>query len=302
MQSVEKSKVLIPEKVVGFKTDFIEFPLNNNETIIYALSIGFNEDQLNKKHFRFTYEFSDDFSVFPTYAAVIPLKQLDLFATCPGIPDFNFMSALHGEESIEIVKPLPPNTILVYQIEIVDVEDKGKGTVFSVQTKIYGKDDKTLYSIVTSTLFVRGLNGEGVKSKGPLKNVLPKIPNTTPLKEMTVKTTPNQALYYRIGGNDPNPLHVDPDMAALGGFDKPILHGLCFYGITARCAYDLFCDDKPENLFSFKARFTSHVFPGESLIAQFWKGSGNNLIVSLKNVERGTQVLVGEIVLRNAKL
>lgn len=300
--SVEKSKVLDPKKTIGYKSNMMEFPINSRDTIIYALSIGFNEDPLNSKHFKFTYELSDDYSVFPTYSAVIPIGNLaEIMESCPGIPSFNLTTILHGEEWVDLVKPLPTSGSVLYQAEIVDLEDKGKGTVVCIQVKIYSKEDKSLLAVATSNLFARGLKGEGVKSVGPLKNTLPKIPTTQPFKQVTTKTHPNQAFYYRVGGNDPNPLHADPDVATAVGFEKPILHGLCTYGIAAKYAYELFCDDKQENLLSFKARMTSHVFPGESLNIQYWKGSGNSLIVSVKNVERGTQVLIGEITLKTAK-
>jgi acyl dehydratase len=302
-QNVEKSKKLEPSKVIGFKSKVLEFPINSKNTIIYALSIGFNQDPMNKKEFKFTYELSDDFSVFPTYSSVIPLGDLaDVLGACPGIPDFNMMSLLHGEEWIEFIKPLPTSGTVLYQSEIVDLEDKGKGTVICIQIRVWSKEDNTLLSIITCNLFVRGLKGEGIKSVGPLKTAFPKVPKDKPTKEVTIKTTPNQALYYRIGGNDPNPLHVDPDMSIMGGFEKPILHGMCFYGIAAKAAYDLFCTENIENLATFKARLTSHVIPGESLTVQFWKGSSiNSLVVVVKNVERGTQCLVGEITLKNSK-
>ena len=257
---------------------------------------------MNKDHFKFTYELSDDFAVFPTYVSVIPINSLaDLLGSCPGIPEFNLMSLLHGEEWVEILKPIPTSGTLLYESEIADLEDKGKGTVICIQVRIYNKEDKSLLAIVTSNLFVRGLKGNGIKSRGPLKSAIPKTPKTEPFKSVTFKTYPNQALYYRIGGNDANPLHVDPDMAAMGGFDKPILHGLCTYGMAGKAAYELFCEGDKDSFTIFKARMTSHVIPGESLTFRFWKGEGNTLIVSVKNVERGTEVMVGEIKLKNSK-
>jgi acyl dehydratase len=303
MENTEKSKVLNEKRTIGFKSQVMEFPIDPKETIIYALSIGFNEDQMNKKHFKFTYELSDEFSVFPSFVSVIPIKDLaDLFGNCPGIPEFNMMSLLHGEEWIEFIKPLPTSGSVLYQAEIVDVEDKGKGTVICVQVKVFGKEDKSIvHAIITSNVFVRGLNGQKIKSRGPLKTVLPKVPTSSPQKEAIVQTHPNQALYYRIGGNDPNPLHVDPDMSILGGFEKPILHGLCTYGMATKAAYELLGEEKIENLLFFKARLTSHVIPGESLSIQFWKGNGGSVIVAVKNLDRGTQVLVGEMMIKNPK-
>jgi acyl dehydratase len=298
----EKSTVLNVDKVIGFKLDWKTYVIKSKETMLYALSIGFNEDPLNKKHFKFTYELAEDFSVFPTYPAVFPINDsAELFANCKGIPEFNFMTLLHGEEWIEFHKPLPTSGQVKYRMEFIDVEDKGKGTLFCIQAKIWDMDEKINYASVISNIFVRGVKGNGAKSVGPLKTVLPKVPTIEPLKEVTIKTQPNQALYYRLGGNDPNPLHVDPDMSIMGGFEKPILHGMCSFGIAAKAAYELFCNDDAEKLLAFKARFTSHVIPGESLVISFWKGSGNNLIVSVKTAERKLQVLLGEITLKNAK-
>jgi acyl dehydratase len=295
-----KPNKLEQDKIIGFKSPMTEFPITQN-TIIYSLGIGFNDDQLNKNHQKFTYELNDDYSVFPTYASVIPINDLgNVLLKCPGIPEFNLMSLLHGEEWVDIFKPFPTSGSIKYQSEIIDVEDKGKGTVFCIHTKIFDNDQSVIAS-ATANLFVRGLKGEGAKSKGPLKYPLPKIPTSEPHKSSTYKTYNNQALYYRIGGNDLNPLHADPDMAAMGGFDKPILHGLCTFGMTARAAYDLYFQDDVTSLTSIKARMTSHVFPGETLSFNFWKGNGNNIIFSVKTVERGTQVLVGEITLKKIK-
>lgn len=300
---MEKSKLLVPSKVIGAKSKMIEFKIDPNNTIIYALAIGFNEDQMNTKHFKFTYELNDEFSVFPTYAGVIPINYFaEMIGSIEALPEFNMMSLLHGEEWIDFIKPFPISGAVLFQSEIIDLEDKGKGTVICIQIKIFNKEDNSLLASVISNLFVRGLKGDGVKSVGPLKKSMAKIPNSNPFKEMTIKTNSNQALYYRIGGNDLNPLHVDPEMSAMGGFDKPILHGMCTYGIAAKAAYDLFCNDKQENILNFKARFTSHVFPGESLNMQFWKGNTEgNFALAVKVVERGTTALVGEITLKNSK-
>jgi hypothetical protein len=212
------------------------------------------------------------------------------------------MTLLHGEEWIEIIKPLPTSGDLTFEMEFADLEDKGKGVVFCIQVKLKGKNDNTVYSVLYVNLFVRGLKGEGAKSNGILKGgQLAKVPTEKPFKEVTLKTHVNQALYYRLGGNDPNPLHVDPEMSAMGGFEKPILHGLCFFGMTAKAAYETFCDDKIENMLSYKARFTSHVIPGETLNIQFFKNGNNSIIASVSTVERKLQVLQGEFKFKSAK-
>ncbi len=299
---MEKPKKIIKDKVVGFKSEMTEYTSTAKDSILYALGIGFSEQQLNKSHFKFTYEFDDNFTAFPSQSCVISLKDaIDFIGSCPGLPELNPMMVLHGEEFVDYVSPLPSNnTVLQYEYEIADIEDKGKGTVICVQTKIYAKDENRLISVVHINIFARGLKGEGIKAVGPLKKMLPKIPKTDCYKDMTLKTHENQTFLYRIGGNDPNPLHIDPDFAAAGGFEKPILHGLCTYGLTMRAAFELFCGGDETKIASFYTRFTSHVFPGESLTFRFWKNGKNNLIVGAFNVERKTTVLVGEMTFKNA--
>lgn len=296
-----KPEAVIQSKVIGFKSKVFETTISSKDAALYALGIGFNNDPLNTKHFKFTYELSDNFTVFPTFSAIVPLKDsFDLYGNCPGIPEFNAMNLLHGEEWLSNHAPLPLDTPLQYQMEFVDVEDKGKGVVFCLETRIFGKEDKKLYSVTHCNTFVRKMKGNGAKAVGPLKRNLSKAPQSNPDKVIKLATSPNQALYYRLGGNDPNPLHVDPEMSSLGGFPKPILHGLCFYGVTARAAYDQYCNDEVDNFLSFNTRFTSHVIPGETLVCNFWK-KNEKLIVSVSTEERKQQVLIGEITLKNAK-
>lgn len=300
---VEKPKKIIIDKVIGYKTELIDYVSTSKDSILYALGIGFSEEQLNKSHFKFTYEFSDNFTAFPSQCCVIALKDLfDVLQKCPGLPEINPMGVLHGEEFVEFIAPLPTNnTPLVYQSELVDLEDKGKGTVICSQTKIFTKNDKKLISIVHGNIFARGLKGDGIKARGQLLKTLPKVPSSDCHKEIKLKTHVNQAFLYRIGGNDPNPLHIDPDFASAGGFEKPILHGLCTYGLTMRAAFELFCEGDETKISSLNTRFTSHVFPGESLNIKFWKHGPNSLVVAVYNVERKTQVLVGEMTFRNTK-
>lgn len=144
--------------------------------------------------------------------------------------------------------------------------------------------------------YIRGMGGFGFKGK--TQDIMPDIPTTKPNFTTEQATLPNQALLYRLSG-DPNPLHVDADMAALGGFDKPILHGLCQYGVSAKIIVQKLCNHDATKLKSISVRFTSHVFPGETLVMRGWV-EGASVIFEVSTKERGKVVIVGKAMLSEA--
>jgi acyl dehydratase len=103
-------------------------------------------------------------------------------------------------------------------------------------------------------------------------------------------TLPQQALLYRMASGDKNPLHADPGFAAFAGFDRPILHGLCTYGIVSKAVVESVLGGDPGLVSTFTARFSGHVFPGETLVTRIWS-EGDGHIVSTQTLERGTTVL-----------
>ena len=178
------------------------------------------------------------------------------------------------------------------------MQDKGKGAVLMFDAEIREKATGEMQSVVRSSLFVRGIGGFGYK--GTVKNPFPKIPKRAPDMVSEEKTTDNQAFIYRLT-NDRNPLHVDPEMSKMGGFPKPILHGLCFKGITARAVQQHFFKDQPEIMNAISCRFTSHVIPGETLIVNAWK-EGNTIVFATQTKERKTTVLTGYCTIQAPKL
>lgn len=246
---------------------------------------------MDTSHFRFTYENDENFAPFPINAVTVchrgPFADGDF--SVPGLPAFNPMMLLHGEEEVTIHAPLMVDTKYTVKESIADVQDKGKGGLLIFDSEIYETETNKLQSVVRSSLFVRGLGGFG--HKGTIKQVFPKPPKRAPDMSKEEATSPNQAVLYRLC-NDRNPLHIDPQMAAMGNFDKPILHGLCFKGITARSLQQHFFKDAPEKMKSMNVRFTAHVFPGETLVVNAWK-EGNQLIFATQTKDRKTTVLMG---------
>jgi acyl dehydratase len=216
--------------------------------------------------------------------------------SCEGIPDFNPMMLLHGEHKLEVLKPFPKKQKLRGSVEITDVADKGKGALLTLTSTIFDEKNEVICRNIHK-LFIRGIGGFG--DKGLTNEPPPTIPSGPPHKVSVDPTTANQAILYRLAG-DYNPLHIAPDMAALGGFDKPILHGLCFFGFAGRAVLKEFCGDDVKRFKSISARFTSHVFPGETLVTEMWQ-TGNLVYFQQKTQERGKVCSQGVVELKSAE-
>jgi acyl dehydratase len=230
------------------------------DCLLYALGVGAGTDEL---------EFSSEKNqkVLPTFAVVVggggvPYRE---------IGSFNPALLVHGEEAIEVYQPIPPEGAVKSQGRIAGIYDKGKGAL--VVTESISRDAKTqepLFKTVRG-LFIRGEGGFGGE-RGPSgpRNV---PPDRKPDAEVSYGTRPEQALLYRLSG-DMNPLHSDPEFARRGGFDRPILHGLCTYGFTGRALLHTLCDSDPARFRSMEGRFSKPVYPGESLIVSMWVDGG----------------------------
>jgi len=208
------------------------------------------------------------------------------------------MMLLHGEHKLDIIKPILPGAKLSTIGKVSNVADKGKGALltFDLITSELKDGKKELVFVNSLSIFIRGLGGFGFKGKP--SPALPNLPARQPCKVLEDKTLPGQAFIYRLSG-DSNPLHVDPNMAAMGGFDKPILHGLCTYGIISKLICQHWLDNDQNKIKSIQARFTSYVFPGETLRVSTWK-DGTSIIFSAQTVERKLEVTRGVLETKEA--
>jgi len=268
-------------------TDYEVF-VDNREVILYSLGIGFQRDPMNAADYDFTYENAENFQSFPTIAVILAHSSTAML-DIPGVPKFNPMMLLHGEEKVEVYSPIAVDSTVVVTETLFDLQDKGKATVMVVLSEIKDKETGELKAKIFMNLFVRGIGGFG--RKGEYKNPIENAPKSAPHKSSEEKTDANQAFLYRLCG-DRNPLHVDPAMSSMGGFEVPILHGLCTYGTTARAVFQAFFKEDAMRLETISGRFTSHVFPGETLVVDMWK-EGNKIIFNTKTKERGKVVLKG---------
>ena len=261
---------------IGKKLEAVTHTYTERDVMLYALGIGCGTDDL-----AFTYE--RELKVLPTFA-VIP--SFPAMMNLGGAMQVNPAMVLHGEQRIELHAPIPTEGTITTTPTIKAVYDKVKGAVVVVETESVDRNKKLLFRN-TSSIFVRGEGGFG-GDRGPSgsRNA---PPDRKPDKSISHKTLENQALIYRLSG-DMNPLHADPAFAAMGGFAKPILHGLCTYGHAGRAVLAAFCGNDPARLKSFEVRFSGVVYPGETITTDMWK-TGPGTVVLTAKTERGEAVL-----------
>src|SRR4030095_12671769 len=253
---------------VGKKLGSVEHSYTQRDVMLYALGVGCGTDDL-----QFTYE--RELKVLPTFA-VIP--SFPAMLHLGGAMQVNPAMVLHGEQAIEVPEPIPTEGHVITTPTIKAVYDKGKGAVVVVATESVDSKGKVLFRS-QSSIFVRGEGGFG-GDRGPSgeKNV---PPDRAPDKSISYTTLPQQALIYRLSG-DMNPLHADPDFPKMGGFDVPILHGLCSFGLAGRAVLSAFCNDDPSRMKTFEVRFAGVVFPGETLTTDMWDVGGGTIVVTAR--------------------
>jgi acyl dehydratase len=256
---------LDPNVLLNWPFEDIVTSYTERDAILYALGLGIGTDPMDRRQLRFVYE--KNFAPFPTYAVV--LGYPGAWATDPR-SGLNRQLIVHGEQALTLHRPLPPRATVRAKNKVVNLIDKGKEKGALVYLERTVTDDKTGEKLATalSVAFARGDGGFG-GSPGPVRETHP-IPPRGADKVVEIPTSPQQALLYRLNG-DWNPLHADPDFAEKAGFPRPILHGLCTYGIAARAVLSAFADDDPAALRSIETRFSAPVYPGEPVAVELWR-------------------------------
>jgi len=280
--SQETQMALDYEYLMSLRTQAEPYEYGDRESLLYALSVGFGRDPLNERELPFVYE--RHLKTVPTMAAVIawgvePVGAREMHEFLPnGSPrrpaqrhsGIEYATSLHGGYSIVLHSPLPQAARVSASGRVLGAWDKGKGKGALIVTESVVSDMDSGGALCTlySTIFARDNGGFGGPTEGapPLHSI-----PARPADAMDSFTTrPDQALLYRLCG-DRNPHHADPAFARSIGFKMPILQGLCTYGICCRAVLKAFCNYEPERIKSFGVRFSSHVFPGETIETEMWK-------------------------------
>jgi acyl dehydratase len=259
--------------VIGQKTDERVFEYDFTDVVLYHLGVGASEKDL-----ALVYE-----------DAPGGLKVLPSFCVAPAIRAFPYLGddlewslMLHGEQTIRLYRPIPPAGKLTQVGECTNIFDKGKGALYQIKVEGKTEEGERLYEAEWAIFYV-GAGGFG-GDPGPKAARVEPPAGVAPDFSVTDKVADNQAAIYRLSG-DLNPLHLDPEAAKRGGFDKPILHGLCTYGFATRAIVSGPLAGDVERLKEFKARFSDPVYPGDTLTTQGWKVAGG-YIIQVKAEER----------------
>jgi acyl dehydratase len=251
---------------VGSTSDPVEVSWTSKDALLYAVGVGAGTGELP-----FTTENTKDTPqrVLPTFPVVIGYGRAG--GAMGKIGTFNPAMLVHGQQAVTLHREIPAEGTATVTGKVAAMYDKGKAAVVVMENEAVGADGQPLYTTMMSA-FIRGEGGWG-GDRGPSgpQNV---PPERAADHQVTYQTSPDQALVYRLSG-DRNPLHSDPSFAAMGGFDTPILHGLCTYGFTGRALLHTLAGSDPSRFRHIEGRFSSPVLPGEALTISMWEiGNG----------------------------
>jgi acyl dehydratase len=259
-------------KLMAMKFEPTRQTYARKDTILYALGVGVgSRTPFESSELKYVYE--KNLVALPTQAVTLAAGAMRL-----ADPEFgvNYRMLLHAEQALTVHKPLPPEGTVIGETTIDEIYDKGaaKGAIMYMTRKLFEAATGDLLVTMGAVSFLRADGGFGGKSEGqPKPRAVPG--DRAPDRKAALLTSLNQALIYRLSG-DYNPLHIDPEVAGVAGFDRPILHGLCSYGMVGRALIKELCGDDPTRLRRLDLRFTSPVFPGEPLHVEIWnQGKGD---------------------------
>jgi acyl dehydratase len=238
-------------------------------TMLYALSVGLGADPMDERTLRYVYE--ERLRAFPTMAVV--LATPGFWAQDPQF-DIDWKQVLHGEQALEIHAPLPVVGAVSSRLRIVAIDDKGagKGAVIHSERTLHEHRTGALLATLNQTTFARGDGGFGGERLRPASAW--EHPEREPDALHEVATRTDSALLYRLTG-DRNPLHSDPAVARAGGFERPILHGLCTYGVIAHSLIAALAGEDASRLRSLSGRFSAPVIPGDVIRTSMWRSDGD---------------------------
>jgi len=256
--------------------------LTTRDAVLYALSVGLGQDPLDTRQLAFV-DHHRDLRALPFMAVVLGHPGFWLANPRTGV---DAVRLVHGEQGIVIHRPFPIGGEVIGRTRVTGLVDKGpgRGALLYAEKLVLDAADEVLLATTTATVFLRGDGGFGGPS-GPVRPLHP-VPDTPPDHVVDLPTRPEQALIYRLNGDD-NPLHSNPEVAAAAGFPRPILHGLCTLGVVGHALLRTCCNYDPARFHTLDLRFSAPVYPGETIRTEIW----NNGAFQARVVERDVLVV-----------
>lgn len=278
---------------LGAELEPVEFSWASSDVQLYHLALGAGSDPMDPRELRYLTDGTPQ--VLPTFSSVAATFHATEppAVRFPGI-EIELSRVLHASEAVTVPAPLPPSGSARAVTRITDIWDKGKAAVILNETTVSDHNGTVLWTAKRS-IFARGEGGFGGE-RGPSTSVA--VPERAPDVEIDIPVLPQQALLYRLCG-DRNPLHSDPGFASAAGFPRPILHGLCTYGMTCKALVDAVLDGDATRVGSYGARFAGVVFPGETLRARAWH-EGDRFVANVIAPAREDAVVLSDVELIQA--
>ncbi|WP_343599099.1 MaoC/PaaZ C-terminal domain-containing protein [Mycobacterium sp.] len=282
------------DAALGAELEPVEFRWSSTDVQLYQLALGAGADPMDPQELRYLADGAPQ--VLPTFGCV----AATFHATEPPAVRFpgvhvELAKVLHASEQVSVPAPLPPSGSARAVTRLTDIWDKGKAAVIWSETVVTTPDGALLWTQRRS-IYARGEGGFGGE-RGPSGGGS-SVEDRAPDVELDIPILPQQALLYRLCG-DRNPLHSDPEFAAAAGFTRPILHGLCTFGMTCKALVDACLDSDVSRVASYGARFAGMAFPGETLRAGVWRDDGR-LLASVVAPSRENAVVLSGVELRRA--
>ena len=294
---------------VGSTSGPVERSWSSTDCLIYALGVGAGTLDATTRELEFTTENSIGIEqqVLPTFASILgaggraapdragpdsgdsPLGVSGARQVVFEFGAFDPAMLVHGEQAIELHGPIPTSGTVRTTTTVSGIYDKGSGALVVLSSSSVDASDGTPRFATATSLFIRGEGGFGGE-RGPVGALGP-VPEREPDEVVSYATRPDQALLFRLSG-DRTPLHSDPSFAALAGFERPILHGLCTYGFTGRALLHALCESDPRRFGSMSGRFTRPVLPGDTLDVEIWRDDGGARYRTSAGARQGTNVTI----------
>lgn len=272
------------DQLMAWPFEDVHHRYTQQDTMLYALGVGLGTDPTNETELRFVYE--KNLLALPTLPVVLGYPGMWLKDPATGV---DWVRLVHGEQGLRLHRPVPPEGEVIGRTRVSQIIDKGvgKGALIYTERAVLDAASGALLATLTSTTFCRADGGFGGPA-GSVKTVH-ELPARAADHSVDFATQPRAALIYRLSG-DYNPLHAEPAVATAAGFKQPILHGLATYGIAGWALTQSVCGGDPAAVQSIDVRFSSPVYPGETIRTELWVDSK---IVSFRSrvVERDIVVL-----------